>query len=205
MNTGASSFLRLNILVCTLAAVSAYGQPMMTLQFCNDCLPSPPDRLVRDVNGNPLVGTNYVAQLYWGMDPVSLLPTTAAPARFKPAGTPAPGTWQRVTQTHHTPAAGPYFLEVRVWDTAVAPTYDQAAASATGQYGRSEPFLFTPCPQPPQPRPPGCELMLNFRGFTLMTNPPDRTLVIRENGERVDLLYHGTHTIQAHQLSPAPG
>jgi hypothetical protein len=39
--------------------------------------------------------------------------------------------------------------------------------------------------------------MLNFRGFTLMTNPPDRTLVIRENGELVDLLYSGTHTIQS--------
>ena len=196
MNTGASSFLRLKILVCTLAAVGAHAQPMMTLQFCNDCLPSPPDRLVRDVNGVPLVGTNYVAQLYWGMDPVSLLPTTAAPARFKPAGTPAPGTWQRVTLNFFTPAAGPYFLQVRVWDTAVAPTYDQAAASPTGQHGRSEVFLFTPCPQTPQILPPDCERMTGFRGFTLMTNPPDRVLVIRENADRVELLYQGTHTIQ---------
>jgi hypothetical protein len=197
MNRGASSFLRLKILVCTLAAVGAYGQPMMTLQFCNDCLPSPPDRLVRDVNGNPLVGTNYVAQLYSGMDPVSLFPTTAAPARFKPAGTTSPGTWQRITRNFLTPAAGPYYIQVRVWDTVVAPTYEQAAASPIGQYGRSEVFLFTPCPQPPQLPPPGCEMMRDFRGFTLMTNPPDRVLAIRENGDRVDVLYQGTHTIQA--------
>jgi hypothetical protein len=39
--------------------------------------------------------------------------------------------------------------------------------------------------------------MLNFRGFRLMANPPNQVLVIRENGDRVDLLYSGTHTIQA--------
>jgi len=196
-NAGVSSLLRLKILVCALVAVSAYGQPMMTLQFCNDCLPSPPDRLVRDVNGNPLVGTNYVAQLYWGMDPGSLLPTTATPARFKPAGTPSPGTWQRITLNFFTPAAGPYYLQVRVWDTDVAPTYEQAAASATGQYGRSEPFVYNPCSSPTvPPLPLDCEKMLNFRGFRLMTNPSDRLLVIRENEGRAELLYQGTHTIQ---------
>src|SRR5687767_15933470 len=90
MNTGASSLLRLKILLCTLTAASAHGQGT-TLQFCNDCLPSPPDRLVRDVNGNPLVGTTYVAQLYTGANPDTLVATTAAPAPFRAAGTPLPG------------------------------------------------------------------------------------------------------------------
>src|SRR5688572_31345030 len=97
MNTGAFSLLRLQILVCTLAAASAYGQGT-TLQFCNDCLPSPPDRLVRDVNGNPLVGTNYVAQLYYGGSPDSLTATTAQPARFRSPDTSLPGTWQPSTR-----------------------------------------------------------------------------------------------------------
>src|SRR5688572_32001257 len=96
MNTGAFSLLRLQILVCTLTAASAYGQAT-TLQFCNDCLPSSPDRLVRDVNGNPLVGTTYVAQLYIGASPETLTPTTAQPAPFRAEGTSLAGTWQRRT------------------------------------------------------------------------------------------------------------
>ena len=91
MDTGASSLLRLKVLVCALAALSAHGQGT-ALQFCNDCLPSPPDRLVRDVNGNPLVGTTYAAQLYYGASPAALLSHTAVPARFRHAGTPLPGT-----------------------------------------------------------------------------------------------------------------
>jgi len=198
METGASSFLRLNVLVCTLAAFSAFGQATTTLQFCNDCLPSPPDRLVRDVNGNPLVGTSYVAQLYYGASPSALQPTTAMPARFRDASTPLPGTWQRGTRSLlGLPPGSSIYLQVKVWNSAVAATYDQAAASPTGQYGSSDVFPYTPCPSPPQLPPMGCELMLNFLGFRLTNNAPARVLVIRENGERVELLYQGTHTIQA--------
>ena len=198
MNTGASSFLRLRFLVCTLAAVGAHAQPMMTLQFCNDCLPSPPDRLVRDVNGNPLVGTNYVAQLYFGASPDVLAAHTAAPARFRPPGTPTAGTWLSKTINLTGFAPGALYLQVRVWDTTAAATYDQAAASATGHYGRSETFVYNLCPPPTLPPVQlDCEKMLGFRGFTLMSNPADRVLVIREVGDRVELLYSGAHTIEA--------
>jgi hypothetical protein len=88
-----------------------------------------------------------------------------------------------------------------VWDTAAAPTYAQAAASPTGQYGTSEPFIYNPCSATPAP---DCDKMLNFRGFTLTTNPPDRVLVIRENGDRVELLYSGTHTIEGADNLPGP-
>src|SRR5688500_2232630 len=140
MNTGASSFLRLSILLCTLAAVSAHGQA--TLQFCNDCLPSPPDRLVRDVHGNPLVGTNYVAQLYFGWRREWLQATTAQPAPVRAAGSGLPGTWQRRTISLVGVAPGaPFHVQVRVWDTSIAPTYEQASASPTGQYVWSEVFM----------------------------------------------------------------
>src|SRR5688572_5744380 len=170
METGASSFLRLKILVCTLAAASAYGQATGSLQFCNDCLPSPPDRLVRDVNGNPLVGTNYVAQLYIGSGPDNLMPTTAAPARFREVGALAPGTWVGSTIRLPVMSPGSIYLQVRVWDTTVAQTYAQAAASPTGQYGKSEAFVYNPCPARPGILPPDCEKMLNFRGFQLTAN-----------------------------------
>jgi len=159
--------------MCASAALSVNGQGT-TLQFCNHCLPSPPDRLVRDVDGNPLVGTNYVAQLYMGPSPDNLMPNTALPARFaNVSGTLPAGTWQpktvRILSWPWPP--GPIYLQVRVWDTSVAQTYEQAAASPTGQYGRSEAFVYDPCPGLPGVLPPACEKMLNFRGFRLRTNP----------------------------------
>jgi hypothetical protein len=63
-------------------------------------------------------------------------------------------------------------MQVRVWDTTVAQTYEQAAASPTGEYGRSLVFVYDPCPGVPGVLPPACEKMLSFRGFTLMTNLP---------------------------------
>ena len=196
-NTGVLLLLRLNVLVCTLATISASGQGT-ALQFCNGCLPSPPDRLVRDVNGNPLVGTSYVAQLYMGASPDNLIPTTAAPARFRAPGSSQPGTWTPKAITITGIGPGAIYLQVRVWDTSIAATYNEAAASVTGQFGRSAVFAYNPCPPPTQPpAPPGCDLMLGFLGFTLMTNPSPGMLAIRENGDRVDVVYEGSHTIQA--------
>lgn len=160
----------LMLIVCTCAALSAYGQGT-TLQFCNSCLLSPPDRLVRDVNGNPLAGTNYVAQLYIGPGPDNLMPTTTSPARFREVGAPLPGTWQPQTVRIAGFLPGPIYLQVRVWDTTVAQTYGEASASPTGQYGRSEVFVYNPCSSPPGILPRDCEKMLSFRGFTLRTNP----------------------------------
>jgi hypothetical protein len=157
--------------MCTLAIFNAHGQGT-TLQFCNSCLSSPPDRLVRDVNGNPLAGTNYVAQLYMGPSPDNLMTTTASPARFRVVGAPLPGTWEPKTVRIGGLPPGPIYLQVRVWDTTVGQTYDQAAASSEGQHGRSETFVYDPCPGLAGILPPACEKMLNFRGFTLMTNPP---------------------------------
>ena len=202
MNTGASSFVRLSILLGTLIAVRAHGQ--QSIAFCNACLPSPPDRLVRDVNGNPLVGTNYLAQLYYGSTPDTLVAHTTQPARFRIAITTLPGTWTSGNRTVVSPSPGPFILQVRVWDIAAGATYEQASQNTLGlQYGKSVPFTYEPCPIP---SPPNCDKMMNFRGFTLVTNsppdpgttiPPDRMLVIRENGNMVDVVYSGTHTIQA--------
>src|SRR5688572_14187500 len=105
-----------------LAAASAHGQGG-NLNFCNDCLPSPPDRLVSDAFGRPLVGTNYVAQLLYGASPDSLLPDTAAPARFRPTETTEPGTWVGQMKNVPLPPGTTIHLQVRVWDSAAAATY----------------------------------------------------------------------------------
>jgi hypothetical protein len=131
------------------------------------------DRLVRDVNGNPLVGTNYLAQLYLGATPETLMAHTAAPARFRAAQTSMPGTWVSGNRSLAAPGPGPIVLEVRVWDSAAGATYEQASQNTTGlQYGKSGTFNYDPCGTPiPMPN---CELMLGFLGFTLRTNaiPP---------------------------------
>lgn len=191
-------FVRLVVPV-GLVALAATANAQGGLRFCNDCLPSPPDRRVLDVNCDPLVGTNYVAQLYYGSGPDSLVADTAAPSRFRAAGTPPAGTWVGAVKTLVSVAPGTIlYLQVRVWDLDAAPTYDQATENMTGaQYGKSGIFTHvmraTPC-EPPDPV--DCDLMLNFRGFKLVTNPPPNILVIRENGERVDLMFKGTHTIE---------
>jgi hypothetical protein len=162
-----------------LLVANAHGQGG-NLNFCNDCLPSPPDRLVRDVNGNPLVGTNYVAQLLYGGSPASLLPDTAAPKRFQVSGASNPGTWQGVMKNVPLPPGTTTYLQVRVWDMAAAPNYDQATQNTTGaQYGSSEVYTYV-IPQIPcaPPEPTYCTLMLNFRGFTLITNPPPNAALV---------------------------
>src|SRR5688500_17757026 len=198
MNTGASSLLRLAILLCTLSATAAHAQDFIS--FCNACLPSPPDRLVRDVHGNPLVGTNYVAQLYLGGTAATLTPHTGAAARFRPPTTNLPGTWTGGSSTRDiAPNSGPIILQVRVWDRNAGTTYEQASQNTTGlQYGQSDAFVYEPCGSPP--RSGDCTLMLGFRGFTLRTNAPPAppgALAIREHsGGGVEILYEGTHTIE---------
>src|SRR5687767_9370730 len=110
-------FLSIVTAVFFLIITSAYGQGG-NLNFCNDCLPSPPDRLVRDVSGNPLVGTNYVAQLLYGGSPASLEADTAAPRRFRASGAPNPGTWQGVLKNVPLSPGSTIHLQVRVWDSA---------------------------------------------------------------------------------------
>lgn len=196
MNTGAFRFFGVNILVYGAIIFGTHAQSV-TVRFSQAGLPTPPDRLVRDVNGTPLAGTNYVAQLYVGGGmPDSFLPITAEPARFRSPNTTMPGTWQDGGPRQITPPQPePIVLQVRVWDLLAGSTYEEASQSTTGaQYGKSEAFIFEPCPSPPRS---GCDWMYNFRGFTLVTNPPPNTLVIRDHREGgIELLYAGRHTIE---------
>ena len=94
----------------------------------------------RDVYGpgfEPLVGTQYRAQLYYGRDAGSLQPVTAAPATFRdpaniPAGSSLGGTWIGGTRVLTGFNAGEVaVLQVRVWDSTTGADY--ASASWRGQ------------------------------------------------------------------------
>jgi hypothetical protein len=135
---------------------------------------TPADRLVRDVSGAPLVGTNYFAQLYYGplnSDPSSLDPVAYLPAPFRDATDARPGTWAGGDRILWGFFPGDTVtLQVRVWDGAVAGSYEEA--SALGflgmQHGVSDPFPFTiPAVGPP----PFAWYIEEFRGFTLVPEP----------------------------------
>jgi hypothetical protein len=183
------------ILFGTTLVAAAQGN---IVTFVNNLqpFPTPTNRLVYDVHGNPLVGTNYVAQLYYGSTPSTLVAHTAAPAKFRPPETFSPGTWIGSVRTLTGFTGGEVIsMQVRVWDIALYPTYNQATEDMTGaQYGKSDVFSYT-VPMPGHH--PREATMDNLRSFKLVTNPPPNVLAIRENGNRVDIIYKGTHTIQA--------
>jgi hypothetical protein len=96
--------------------------------FQNSVLTPPPDRLVRNVNGDPLVGTNYMAQLLMGSSPDSLQPLPILPSRFRPEGTSLPGTWVGGNISIPLPPGTEVTMQVRIWDSNFGLTFDQACA-----------------------------------------------------------------------------
>ena len=104
-------------------------------------------------NGLGLVGTNYVAALYYvvGANAVINGPTLGIQAgevaRFRPVTTSSQGTWLNPTAIGNTRVlAGVSFLQpatiqIRVWDSTKYSSY--AAAFAAGEYGASTPFNYT--------------------------------------------------------------
>jgi hypothetical protein len=129
--------------------------------FRNDVLNPPPERRVLGFNFEPLVGTNYMAQLTIGGSPDSLQPVTAAPARFRPDGTSIPGTWVGYNVTIPLPQGTQIFMQVRVWDSNFGLTFEQACAVAPGQAGLLPVFTWT---VPGQAAPPQDHYMLGFVG-----------------------------------------
>jgi hypothetical protein len=91
------------------------------VNFNNNVLTPPPDRTVYlSSSGTPVVGTNFVAQLYWSTDGGTCFTSvTAAPARFRPAGTSPAGTWLGGNRTLPAGVGGvgvTIQLMVLVWD-----------------------------------------------------------------------------------------
>jgi hypothetical protein len=154
--------------VFSLAAVAAFAQG--TVRFNNNGIlaGNPPSIQVLNIDGGPLVGTNWVAQLYYGAPgspESSLIPVNHEPAHFRAPPTTNPGTWAGGTRTLvGFPENSSVVLQVKVWDSALFPTYETASA-ADGITGKSIIFDYWIC------GPGNCsvagDLMANFRGFTL--------------------------------------
>jgi hypothetical protein len=124
-----NGMLRLAVLM--LGTVGAFAQGIV--QFNNNVLTAPPDRTVYYGNAStPATGTNLVAQLYWSTDNgVTLTAVTAAPARFRPAGTTPAGTWLGGNRTLPNGVGGigtTIQLQVRAWDV-LHPEYGEGRSA----------------------------------------------------------------------------
>ncbi len=160
------------LLVCGLT-VPAVAQSAVV--FRNDVIfATEADRLVRDPQGSPLVGTNWVAQLYYGTAGApesSLVPVADAPAPFRVPTTPLPGTWQGGSRVLPGVGDNQYAtLQVRVWDLVRYPTWEAAlgAAGVNRVLGQSAPFTQDVGSCGPGPV---CGTMEAFRGFQLVVIP----------------------------------
>ena len=120
------------------------------------------------VAGVKLIGTNYVAELYFGPNAGSLQPVPGAIAKFRSTSTAQPGTWNYPGQV-----ALPGFdigstptLQVRVWDITQFASYE--AAFGKGITSESMPFLYV---IPPIGCDPNCYSMEGLRAFALVPEP----------------------------------
>lgn len=159
------------LLAVSVVTVSALAQG--TVNFNNNVWTGTSARPVFDVGGTTrLVGTDYVAQLYFGTagTAASSLAPVGNVGRFRVATTASPGTWSGSTIT--LAGIGPgatAALQVRVWNNTLFPAGYQAALTGGGFTGASSVFDYTvPAGSTPAPN----EFWMgNFASFQLVPEP----------------------------------
>jgi len=157
----------------TVVTVSALAQGTVDFRNGGPAFATVANRLVNNVGGAPLVGTDFVAQLYFGSAGTvegSLTAVSASPVAFRIATTASPGTWSGGgSRTLAGIAAGATaVMQVRVWDATLFPAGYAAAVSGGGVSGASDLFNYT---VPTAGSPPAAFFMENLRGFTLVPEP----------------------------------
>jgi hypothetical protein len=143
------------ILACAVAAVTSYAQG--TVNFTTR-IPGVVDVVFTNPGGAKLDGTGYTAQLYGGAAGaaegalVALTPTTtfrsgAGAGYITPAG---------AVVVTGVPGGQTASIQIRVWNNqgGTITSYEQARASATGEFGQSEVFQISSLGDP-NASPPG--------------------------------------------------
>jgi hypothetical protein len=163
-------------LTATISITIVYGDGDGMINLNNRGL-----ALVRDASRKPLVGTNFVAKIFYGPSTNKLTNSFAvAPFRqgtialqgtWNPSATGGPGTFGSLRDLKPGMVAT---IRVAVWDTQVFSTWEDAlAALSSGQSARptqvgwSDPFTYR-IPADPLAIPGGME---NFPGLTLTSIP----------------------------------
>ena len=172
MRGNLKKFLISGLIIITTASAIAQG----TVNFRNNLLFPKALVYLGDPSANiPLVGTNYVAELWAGVDQSSLAPVSGSISQFREPTTTAPGTW--IGKTLRLPIGGvnvPITLQMRVWDPSVYTTY--AASSAAGYGGSSTPFTYTELGG--QPDPPTDRFMKGLTSFGVVPVPEPATILL---------------------------
>jgi hypothetical protein len=128
------------------------------------------------VGGTKLVGTNFAAELYYGSDGAdvtALVPLPSSVSYFRSPNPSGPGTWSGTLVD--LPIGGvsiPITLDVRVWDSTQAASYEAAASGggSLGPYGHSGAFQYIQLLSVP----PSLDdyTMFNQPAFALVPEPP---------------------------------
>src|SRR5688572_20691731 len=162
MKSSCVAFLIAMVTLVSHAQTQQWGQ----VYFDNSVLPTNgADRLVRLFGARqPLVGTNFVAELLYGTSPSTRVSLSNAPAaRFRPEGTPYPGTWSGGMRTLvGIPPGTQTYMHVDVWNNDEAATYDEAVRNGKVLM-RSTSFTYVP-PSPGSSI--DAHYISNFYGFT---------------------------------------
>jgi hypothetical protein len=130
---------------------------------------TPADRRVYAVDGTPLVGTHFVAQLYYGTSADSLTPVTGDPRSFRgvPTTDVLAGTWMGTTRTLTGMSVNAVAtLQVLAWDATGGLTIDEARLLGRA-WGESATFTY----RIPSIGPEYLWYMEEFRTFTLVPEP----------------------------------
>ncbi len=192
-----SVFVWISLIVSSLQRpTELHGQ---TVHFSNSSLAgfvTDGEVIVRAAGGSPLVGTNFVAQLYYGTSPTDLVADTRAPARFRVPTTSAPGTWVGSDRTLSGLSVGSLaVLAVRVWDMSQAPTYEQALAWGTPAHDCG-PFYYEV--KPDGLSSPTNYFMFEFRARNGLDACPSNQLPVFQSQPQNQTVYRGdTLTLSA--------
>jgi hypothetical protein len=165
--------------------VKAYGQGTVNFSNLSTARILAADRLVRfdpatvrtnspnpfGTNNAPVVGTNFVAQLFYGASTASegsLVPVSSAPATFRSSTTGSPGTWFSGQRTVEMLTGDETLnLQVRVWDITFASSWDEYLSHPQGLAGKSPVFTYAISGTTPF-----ATDMQNFEGFSIFIPEP---------------------------------
>jgi len=195
------------LLLAFLTCAAGTGLSQGNVNFNNNgiVVGNPDYMLVHNLDGSPLIGTNWVAQLYYGASGSpenNLIALTNPPAYFRPQTTSYSGTWSGGTRFFVGFSDGDrVVLQVKVWDGALFPTYE-TAFDAGGITGKSILFDYALW----SGGPPVCYLMYNFRGFTLRDpSVPLLSAILSGSGNQIVLSWPTNFLGFTLQSSPSLG
>lgn len=165
-------------------AWSSFGQGTVDFRNSTSVLGTANDYMVRfagvtpdnvfGTNGAPVVGTKFVSQLWYGEAAGTLIGPVGATAAFRASTTSVPGTWTGGTRTVPDPYGigkdTSVWLQIRVWDASLAPTWADIGPAYNGLLGSSAPFEFTFFASSPVPLTTDDD-MVGFRGFSIAAVP----------------------------------